>query len=245
VGRRKPYEFEADPDPFVAIGVDAEWTYEAHGRNLILSYQFALLNGDSKAITKLIIYPNKGERISIEHGLTKLMLKARKERVIAKVPDRFIIAGHFTRADMTTFSDFSYFKRRLGAVRKTYATTEIPLSLRLASNEGPVRCSAMVIDTMLLAPAGTSLEALGKLLGMPKVELPAGYSKDRMDLFLRDHPEMFEEYALRDAVIPALWVARVYGLLLERLGIKKKVVTLGGAAVEMVKGQGTGEGMRN
>jgi len=95
----------------------------------------------------------------------------------------------------------------------------------------------MVIDTMLLAPAGTSLEALGKLLGMPKVDLPEGYSKDRMDLFLRDHPKLFEEYALRDAVIPALWVARVYGLLLERLGIKRKVVTLGGAAVEMVKGQ--------
>jgi hypothetical protein len=45
VGRSKPYEFEQDPDPFVAIGVDAEWTYKAHGRNLILSYQFALLNG--------------------------------------------------------------------------------------------------------------------------------------------------------------------------------------------------------
>ena len=171
------------------------------------------------------------------------MLKARKERVIAKVPNRFIIAGHFTRADLTTFSDFGLFKRRTGAVRKTYATTELPLSLRLVSNEGPVRCSAVVIDTMLLAPAGTSLETLGKLLGVPKIELPEGYSKDRMDLFLRDHPEMFEEYALPDAVIPALWVAKTYGLLLDRLGIKKKVVTLGGAAVELVKQQAKAYGI--
>ena len=147
-------------------------------------------------MTKLIEYPNNGKRMSIERGLTRVMLKARKERVIAKVPNRFIIAGHFTRADLTTFSDFGYFKRRIGAVRKTYATTEIPLSLRLVSNEGPVRCSAVVIDTMLLAPAGTSLETLGKLLGVPKIELPEGYSKDRMDLFLRDHPALFEEYAL-------------------------------------------------
>ena len=30
---------------------------------------------------------------------------------------------------------------------------------------------------------------------------------------------------------------KTYGLLLDRLGIGKKVVTLGGAAVELVKGQ--------
>ena len=163
------------------------------------------------------------------------MLKALKERVIDKVPNRFIISAHFTRADLTTFADFELFKRSIGAVRKSYATTERPLQLDLATDEGPVRCSATVVDTMMLSPAGTSLEKLGKLLGVPKIELPAGYSKDRMDLFLRDHPEKFEEYAITDAVIPAIWVARIYSLLFDRLGIKKKVITLGGAAVELVK----------
>ena len=93
-------------------------------------------------------------------------------------------------------------------MRKSYATTERPLQLRLASNEGPVRCNATVVDTMMLSPAGTSLEKLGKLIGVPKVELPDGYSKDRMDLFLRDHPEWFEQYAITDAIIPAMWVAQ-------------------------------------
>ena len=234
---RKPHQFAEDPDPFVVIGIDAEWVYESAGKNLILSYQFALLNDDTEEMTRLIEYPNNGLRMSLERGLTRLMLKARQERVINTVPRRFIIAGHFTRADLTTFSDFGLFKRRTNAVKKTYATTELPLSLRLVANEGPVRCNAVIIDTMLLAPAGTALETLGRLLGVPKVELPEGYAKDRMDLFLRDHPALFEKYALTDAVIPALWVAKTYGLLLDRLGIKKKVVTLGGAAVEMVKQQ--------
>ena len=44
-------------------------------------------------------------------------------------------------------------------------------------------------------------------------------------------------------MIPALWVAKTYGLLLDRLGIKKKVVTLGGAAVELVKGQAKAYGI--
>jgi hypothetical protein len=235
VRARKPHQFAEDPDPFVVIGLDAEWVFESAGRNRILSYQFALLNGDSGELTTLIEYPNNGMRITIERGLTRVMLKARQQHVIAKAPKRFIVAGHFTRADITTFADFGCFNRRLGAVRKTYATTEIPLNLRLVSNEGPVRCNAVIIDTMLLAPAGTSLEKLGKLLGLHKIELPDGYSKDRMDVFLRDHPDLFEQYALRDAVIPALWVVKTYGLLLDRLGIRKKVVTLGGAAVELVK----------
>ena len=132
------------------------------------------------------------------------MLKAVQEGVIDQVPTRFIIAAHFTRADLTTFTNFGLFKRRIGAVRKSYATTERPLQLELASNEGPVQCNATVVDTMMLAPAGTSLEKLGKLLGVPKIELPEGYSKDRMDLFLRDHPELFEKYAVTDAVIPAI-----------------------------------------
>ena len=225
------------------FGIDAEWVFESAGKNRILSYQFCLLNADSGKLAKLIIYPKNGKRISLENGLTRAILKARRENVIDKVPRKFIIAGHFTRADLTTFSDFGYFKRRTGAVRKTYATTEMPLSLRLASNEGPVRCSAVIIDTMLLAPAGTSLEKLGNLLGVPKIDLPEGYSKDRMDLFLRDHPALFEEYALTDAVIPALWVVKTYGLLLDRLGIKKKVVTLGGAAVELVKEQAKAKGI--
>ena len=113
------------------------------------------------------------------------LLKARRRRVIDKVPRRFVIAGHFTRADLTTFADFGFFKRRIGAVRKSYATTEIPLQLSLASSEGPVRCSAMIVDTMMLTPTGTSVETIGNLLGEPKVNLPDGYSKDRMDLFLQ------------------------------------------------------------
>ena len=66
----KPYEFEDDPDPFVAIGIDAEWVFESAGKNRILSYQFCLLNADSGKQAKLIIYPKNGKRISLENGLT-------------------------------------------------------------------------------------------------------------------------------------------------------------------------------
>jgi len=239
----KPYEYEVDADPFVVCGIDAEWTYESAGRNLILSYQFAVINANSGKMSKLIILPKNGARIELEHGLSRALLKARKRKVIDKVPNKFVIAGHFTRADLTTFENFGWFKRRIGAVRKTFATTMMPLRLRLAASEGPVKCSCLIVDTVLLAPAGTSLETIGKLLGMLKIELPPGYTKDRMDLFLRDHPKLFKKYAVTDAVIAAKWVTKTYGLLLERLGIGKKVITLGGAAVELVRRQAKSKGI--
>jgi hypothetical protein len=239
----KPYEFEDDDDPFIVVGIDAEWVYESEGRNHILSYQFAVHNDDTGQKTMLIVYTKQGQRISLERGLSMAFLKAKRKGVIDRAPRRFVIAAHFTRADLTTLSDFPFFKRRIGAVRKSYATTERPLQLRVASSEGPVKCSATVVDTMMLTSTGTSLETIGNLLGEPKVNLPNGYSKDRMDLFLRDHPDLFEKYALTDAVIPAKWVARIYGLLRKRLGIGKKVITLGGAAVELVRKQALIEGI--
>ena len=54
------------PDPFVSVGLDAEWVLESAGKNLILSYQFCVLNADSGAMAKLIIFPKDGKRITLE-----------------------------------------------------------------------------------------------------------------------------------------------------------------------------------
>ena len=62
---------------------------------------------------------------------------------------------------------------------------------------------------MLQCAAKTPLEKLGEALGAPKIELPDGYSKDRMDLFLEERPVEFERYATNDARICALWAARI------------------------------------
>src|SRR6516225_9167330 len=57
VRNRKPYEFEDDDDPFIVVGIDAEWVYESEGRNHILSCQFAVHNDDIGQTTTLIVYP--------------------------------------------------------------------------------------------------------------------------------------------------------------------------------------------
>ena len=52
----KPYEFKDDDDPFIVVGIDAEWVYESEGRNCILSYQFAVINADTGRMATRIVY---------------------------------------------------------------------------------------------------------------------------------------------------------------------------------------------
>jgi hypothetical protein len=221
----------------VIVGFDSEWTFSSPGKNRILSYQFVVLNADTDAISETFIEPTgttRRHRISLGYGLSIALNKARTEGVIPFAPSRLIVACHFARADITTLRDFDAMKRHLTAVRKTYATTGIPLTLKLATPVGQLRCYARLVDTALLTAANTKLEKLGADLGLPKIVLPPGYSKDRMDLFLAECRDEFTNYAMTDARIAALWTARIFDIL-SSLGVGQSIATLGAASVHLAR----------
>ena len=56
---------------------------------------------------------------------------------------------------------------------------------------------------------GTSLAQIGDLLGVPKLDLPEGYLKERMDLLLQGNKQAFEEYGLRDSEIAVRFYLRL------------------------------------
>ena len=236
--RKRPKDLALPPpEPKAIVGFDSEWTYTKKGENRILSYQFVVLNADTRAISETFrepTGPTRRHRISLGYGLSIALNMARTEGVIPFAPSRLIVAAHFARADITTLRDFDGMKRRLTAVRKTYATTGIPLTLKLATPEGPLRCNVRLVDTALLTAANTKLEKLGADLGLPKIVLPAGYAKDRMDLFLDERRDEFVNYAMTDARIAALWTARIFDIL-GSLGVERSVATLGAASVHLAR----------
>lgn len=65
---------------------------------------------------------------------------------------------------------------------------------------------------------GTPLEAVGEQIGIPKVELPAPYAKDRMDLLLEGDQPLFERYALTDPKIVVKFMAETMLLAKELTG---------------------------
>lgn len=236
--RRRPKDLPPQPpQPRIIVGFDSEWVRETKGRNRILSYQLVVLNADTTRMSSTFIEPNgpsRRHRKSLTGLLEIALWNAVREGVIPDVPDKLVLASHFARADITALRDFNAIKRRLTAVRKTYTTTDRPLSTRIGRTRGEKPCSVTVVDTMLLCAAKTPLEQLGKDLGLPKVELPVGYSKEQMDLFLAERREDFIAYALTDARIAALWAARI-GEIMRDIGVTKHVATLGAASVILVK----------
>src|SRR5262249_13602177 len=116
-------------------------------------------------------------------------------------------------------------------------TTIKPLVLGILTDQGTARVSVRLVDTMLIAPAGASLASLGATLGVPKVDLPHGYSKARMDVFKRQKLKEFARYALVDAEMAARWAARVFSLVRAEMDVSRSFPTLGSVGVAMIEGE--------
>ena len=154
------------------------------------------------------------------------------------MPARMILAAHWSRADLPAFRDFPSLKCRFDSPRKTFATTTKPAVLYLRHHRAPHKVSIVLLDTMLLAPAShRSLDAIGRMLDLPKIELPAG-AISKMREFLSSDPQRFTEYAIRDAEIAACYTFTV-GRFFREIGALSRggsmPPTLGAAAVNLFR----------
>ena len=167
----------------IIIGFDTEYVRVDDRTNRILSYQYAVKT--SAGMSKGIVYPkgsNVSDRIALHELIIKAIEHARREGVIGRRwPTEIYAAAHFTRADLASFKDFGAIRTSFDNVRNSYATLTAPYEVR-AYDSGRNRrdLSIKLFDTMALAPNKTSLEALGKLLDIPKISLPHG-AIERMD----------------------------------------------------------------
>jgi hypothetical protein len=226
------------PADEIYIGFDAEWvilyTLMPHGENRrrnILCYQFFLRDETTGEEYALLVPVYGGRRQSLRRLLSRLIQFARRDGVLFAIPRSLILCGHFTRADLTILSDFELFQHRLAGVRRTYVTVERPFVYQLDSPMGEFTVTIRVLDTMLLCANGSKLADVGEMIGIPKVELPAPYTKDRMDVLQASDPELFRRYAMTDAVIVVRFVIALRKVARERLGVNRPFATLGGLAV--------------
>ena len=124
-----------------------------------------------------------------------------------------VLLAHYSIVDFTTFYDSKELLRRVDSARGTVVTTARPLSIRV-SDQWRNRSRQVVVhlrDTMMLAAAGSKLAALGERVGLPKLDLPEGYAKDRMDRLQAERPQDFICYGARDAEVALLHAEKVIG----------------------------------
>jgi hypothetical protein len=136
----------------------------------------------------------------------------------------FYVIGHLTQADLSLLSDFSEFKKDLDIVNKCMVTLGKSNIVKHGHN-------IIFRDTMLLAPGGKkSLASIGGMYGshLGKITLSESQHQN-MELLLKEAPQLFKDYALRDSLISLIHA----GILedaqfkLNKLGIPLTLSSLG------------------
>lgn len=89
---------------------------------------------------------------------------------------RVFLIAHWSLAEMQTFKDFNRIKTSFDSIRGTYITMGSPYELCVTLDEQNshryVDVEVILNDTALLAPPGhQSLDSLGKVIGLPKIDV--------------------------------------------------------------------------
>lgn len=244
--------------PRVYAGFDFEWVSRRAGRNGILSGQFFVIGPTGETLQK-VIHLNGDEPVQqrprLGEVLCDLLEEAEEWGAIEEWPGEVVLCGFFTRADITVFSDFRALRPQLDGVGGTLVTIGKPAELQLPLSEkrqahlkarynlvvgdafDPRILNLRLVDASRLAPPGKTLASIGLWLGIPKLELPPGYSKDGMRAFQRDHRKRFEAYGLRDAEIAVTYVLWVVWFATRYLGLDmaRLSATASGLAVRLAE----------
>ena len=149
-----------------------------------------LLNREDSDIK---IENESGEVIEIKKMSRSNMMSFTKDKVsVTRIITNVFIA-HLTNADLSMMNDFEMLKHKLDIVNKSFVTLGKPL----------VICDTNIVirDTMLLTPAGDKkLESIGDLYSLKKIKL-SKTQKEHMDVLLVENKDLFQEYAVKDALI--------------------------------------------
>jgi hypothetical protein len=193
------------------------------------------------------------ERLKFNALVSQLVQIALDAGYLKSWASEIFIYAHFLRADLASFSDFfqmatsSKLQGNRGTLTGTANIYGVNVHNRDSKRLKPKsylfydksrnkhQSIVHFVDTMLLSPNGSSLEAIGQLIDLPKGKIPADYDIARMDLLLLGNKTEFEQYALRDAEI-----AVYYGLFMQvfvrvELGLNYLPSTLSGCGLAYYK----------
>ncbi len=233
------------------IAIDTEYVLHENGRdNKILCYTYAI-GFDEDYCTGIIETKSgaKSDRIKLASLLITAIEQAIDEDILESWPEAVILGAHFLRVDLFTLSDaFTDIKTKVAGVNKSVASVEGAYGVdidevkdrvvrkheftRSDRNSKKRKIDVVFYDSMLLAPAGKGLADVGKLVGKEKIPIHKDYSIEKMDVFQREQPELFREYAINDAEISYLHLLKMTYFVIDELNLKSLPFTIGGMATK-------------
>ncbi|SET86472.1 DNA polymerase type B [Marinobacter segnicrescens] len=251
----KKRRFQSLSAPVLAF--DTEYQRAPNGEdNQVLCYSYTIGTDSENYCSGIIETASKQKegRVSLKKLVRTAVQQGLEEKVLDGWPEELIVCAHFLRADITTLSDFfTDIKTKVQGVRKSVASLEDTYGIDI-DEESTKRLSKYDVnvydknqkrrhvdiafyDSMLHAPAGQGLDAVGALVGKQKLSIPAPYSIARMAEFQSEQPEQFRAYAIADAEISFLHMQRTITFVEDELDLSGLPFTIGGMATRtFIKG---------
>ena len=168
-------------DQYLLVGFDTEFKtpdkpvtndeiYAGMARSLILSYQFYAKTPDG-FVWQGLCCPDGDERITLSEFMMFVISCGSRIHGLKSIPSKIYLVGHFTRADVPAFKDFSDINRQFSAVRNTFVNIESYTKVAVKTlDDDEIDLKVYIRDTMLLTPQSSrSLKKIGELVGVDKV----------------------------------------------------------------------------
>jgi hypothetical protein len=184
----------------------------------IQSYQFTTVVCESAEVRQGIFLPHEGKRLSLGEMLHIAIQygpplprhrrpRTRKGNSHAK-PLRVLLCWHWGSAEVDALRDREKLMAHphvicLGGAIAT--TTPVIFSTRTNTSRNTRALHLTLRDSILLMDGRTPLADIGEVLQLEKLKLGDGEIA-HMDILLRDDPQRFINYAIRDTEITLLWI---------------------------------------
>ena len=193
-------------------------------KNTILSYQYYVTNRDKTTSYDGIVYVDDDKRLSIQEFMLIILGDGILEHDLSNIPKKIYLVGHFTRADIPSFSNFIDMTKYINSIRSSFVTLDKQngiVKIELPTVDSSVQSlDIMIRDTMILAPASKhKLQDLGELVGIKKHKIEdkvdeqgnviEDYYIKNMDVYMKDYPLEFEKYGIRDAEICVKYLQKI------------------------------------
>ena len=246
-------------DQYLLVGFDTEFKtpdkpvtndeiYAGMARSLILSYQYYAKTPDG-FVWQGLCCPDGDERITLSEFMMFVISCGSRIHGLKSIPSKIYLVGHFTRADVPAFKDFSDINRQFSAVRNTFVSIDNYTKVVVNTmDDDEIDLKVYIRDTMLLTPQSSrSLKKIGELVGFEKVELSPDKSTKKqmitnMDRVRTDQWELFKSYALTDAEICVRYIEEVMKEYKSVTGKSKVPITLTGIGMDLLELKWTDSG---
>lgn len=250
--KRKRHDMRLSP----IFGFDTEYQYDkGEDKNIVIAYSYCICYDGQlcSGVFKVKQFDESG-RMKFDKFFVKAIEAAIEAEVLKGWEDaeHVVMAAFMIRADLFSFSGaFKNFKTRLDGVRKSVVTIKEDYAVDIEAvynrgldfseqklwdkNRNRREVDISFYDLMLLAPAGFNLKKVGELVGLPKIDIEAPYSIERMIEFMTKAPEKFDEYSIRDSEIAALYMEKMIEFCCDELDFSSVPYTIGGIGVKRFK----------